>query len=123
MPFARKLLSASLLALCSCGAIPTREFEVRAIDVDGKSIPCLVVVDGKWPIEGTKPSFTDCRVTVEFPRTNIRVLVKPALVNSEGTPQGVPRHNDAADYKTSSREVQLGDPELQLFILERDSIR
>lgn len=122
MPIGRKLLSAGLLVLCACGSIPSKEFEVRAINVEGKPVPCLVVVDGKWPLEGATPSYTDCRVKVDFPRTNIRLLVKPAMVNDAGQVQGVPRHNDPADYKSDSREVQFGDPELQLFILEKDII-
>lgn len=112
------LTAATLLA--SCGSIPTRDFEIRAVNTEGRKVPCLIVVDGKWPMKGETENFTDSSVTIAFRRPEMRVLVKPARVNAEGKIVKTPGELDPAPYKTSARDVRFTDPKVQLFIVEDD---
>ncbi len=118
----RKLVSlCSVAALAACGSIPTQEFEFRAISVDGQRVPCLVVVEGNWPMGEEQVTYTDRKVVIPFARTDIRVLVKPAQVNTDGKVRKVPAELDPEPYKTDARDLRLGDPKVQLFILEKDN--
>lgn len=111
------------LALCAasmtaCGGIPTKSFEVRAIDNQGAPVPCLIVVDREWPRTPEEAVFTDSEVSIAFRKPRINLLVQPARV-VEGVMQ-VPESTEIGMYLQESRDVEITDPRIHLFILNRN---
>ena len=103
--------------LASCGSIPTKTFEVRAINAKNEEVKCLIVVGHKWPGEGDSPVYTRGTVEVAFEQKTMNVRVKPAQLDAEGNIVAVPRERDGADYKSANRDVEMRDPRVLLFVL------
>ena len=116
------VLVTALLASCST-TIPTRTFEIRAINDENDAVKCLVVVDRKWPSEGDTPIYTPATVDVVFTRDRMTIAVKAVTVDDEGNIKSVPTELSPSDYKLESRDLRLGDPGVHLFILRRDYSR
>ncbi len=113
----RTLLSFGAVAsLAACGSIPKKTFDISAIDFDGNSVPCLVVVDRDTSEALEAQRYTDCEVVVEFTKPRMNLKLVPATRNSQGN---IVPPDDAAEkpFLEEIREVQLTDPRKHLFIL------
>ena len=112
-----KLPTLALLAgLAACGSIPTKVFDVRAINFDGDQVPCLVEVDRKFKEALDAQRYTDCETKVEFTKERMNLRVYPTRRDSQGNVVP-PDPAIQAEYQAEIREVQLADPRVQLFIL------
>jgi len=113
----RKLIASfALSALAACGSVPSKNFDVRAINFDGDQVPCLVEVDRNFKEAIEAKRYTDCDVKVEFTKERMNLRVYPTRRDSQG--QIVPPDAAAqAEYLSEIREVQQTDPRTQLFIL------
>ena len=111
------LLSAILLASCSS----VREFEIRVIDKDEQPVKALIVVDRQWPQASEDPLYSDNVIEVEFERQIVNVRVWPVQYDEgSGEILKVPQEGDPAPYFTKHRDLRIGDPRVQLFILAED---
>ena len=109
----------SIILLASCSSV--REFEIRVIDKDQQPVKCLIVVDRQWPRSDEDPLYSDNVIDVEFEREIISVRVWPVQLDEDSREiLKVPEEGDPAPYFTKHRDLRLGDPRVQLFILSED---
>lgn len=106
-----------LFVLMACGSIPTKTFEIRAIDTNGTPVKCLIVVDRKWP-KPEEAVFTDGEVTIPFRRNRMSVHVQWVRMR-DGAPV-VPSPDDVGRYHMVGRDLELTDPRVHLFILQEN---
>lgn len=114
------LLAVALLGV-SCGAPPTKSFEVKTINTGQEPVPCVVFVDNRLHPNADNPVLTPARIELDFDASNrYKVTVKPCEVDQEGQP--VPNSWNLGDvrYLPSERYVEKRDPMIQLFPLERN---
>jgi hypothetical protein len=116
-PFARTFLSlGTTLALTACGSVPTKVFDVRAINFDGNSVPCLVVVDRDYQAALEAERYSDCEVQIAFTKERMNVKLFPTRRDSQG--KIVPPDPGATgEYHAEMRELQISDPRVHMFIL------
>ena len=109
------------LTMTACGSIPQKDFEFRAIDINGSSQTCLVVVNGDFEAAIQNESLIgkdgteSCSVTIPFTSNEVEVTIVPCKIGMD-----LPRSRaQATDYKSYTRRLRLTDPGTHLFILER----
>jgi hypothetical protein len=108
----------SLAALASCGGIRQRQFEIHAIDDQLQPLPCLIVVDEKWPASEDAAVYTKSVVNVVFgDRDAVAVTVKAAEVDAAGKPLQMPTQGSVSRYPAETRVLRFTDPYKHLFIL------
>lgn len=112
------ILLLACAALGACGSIPTRTFEIRAMDNSGQPIKCLIVVDRAYPKDSSDVHFTDGDVTVAFRKERMNVLVHPARI-VDGQVK-VPESTEVGPYFPEGRDIRIDDPRVHLFILNRN---
>lgn len=127
-PLHRLLSLASLLGLCACGSIPTREFEFRAIDTADAPHPCMIVVNDDWETAAQKEQFVNLdgnrplRLSIPFSSAEIEVTMAPVRVeNGKVTriPKSRKEARDFSNFMDDVRRLRLTDPTVHLFILVR----
>jgi hypothetical protein len=100
----------------SCGSTPTKTFDVKAINFDGNSVPCLVVVDRDFKEAIEAKRYTDCEVKLEFEKERVNLKLYPTRYDAQG--KVVPPDPAATGaYYAEMRELQLTDPRQHLFVL------
>ncbi|MBL8724202.1 MAG: hypothetical protein JNK49_09155 [Planctomycetes bacterium] len=125
----RSVLLAACAFATACSGVPTRTFQIDAIDVEDQPVPCIVVVDGDWAqaaergqvvnIDGKRP----LAVTVAFPRPEANIIVAAVPVDAAGKPEKLPKSREESraltEFLSDYRDVRLTDPDRTLFILRR----
>lgn len=116
-PLARILIPAlAALGAASCGSTPEKSFDVRAINFDGNSVPCLVVLDRDFKEALAAKRYTDCDMTLKFEKERVNVKLFPTRFDAQG--KVVPPDPAAQSaYYPEMRELMLSDPHQHLFIL------
>jgi hypothetical protein len=116
-PILRHLPLLGLAALVtSCGSIPTKTFDVKAINFDGNSVPCLVVIDRDFKEALASKRYTDCDLPLSFEKERVNVKLYPTRYDAQG--KVVPPDPAATSaYFAEMRELQVNDPKQHLFIL------
>ena len=107
------------LALTACGAIPSKNFEIRARDFQGAEVPCLVVVDREFDAAAKAEKYSDCSVVVAFDKPRVNVKVYPTEFGADGKIV-VPDPSAEAPYYPESRDLTIDDPRTHLFLLRRN---
>jgi hypothetical protein len=124
----RCLLLTALLA--SCAGVPTRTFQIDAIDVDESPVPCIVVVGDDWAGAAEHNQYVNLggdntlTLKVPFDRPEVDIVVAAVPVDAAtGKPRIQPKSRtestDATGFLADYRRVRLTDPERNLFILRR----
>lgn len=125
----RPLATLACAFATACAGVPTRTFQIDAVDVEDQPVPCLVVVDGNWAqaaekgqlvnVDGKRP----LAVTVAFPRPEANIVVAAVPLDAQGKPEKLPKSREESkaltEFLSDYRDVRLTDPERTLFILRR----
>jgi hypothetical protein len=127
-PTSRSVLCLAPLLLAACGSVPTKTFVFDAITVDERPLPCLVVVGDDWVGAAERGQLINVdnkddtlSLALKFDRAQVDVTVAAIEVNPDtGKPERIPRSRlERSDYVAEPRQIQLNDPQKQLFILPR----
>lgn len=114
---ARTLLTiGTAFGLTACGSVPTKDVDVRAIDFDGNSVPCLVVVDRDYQEALAAERYTDCEVKIAFTKDRMNVKLFPTRRDGQGKILP-PDPGTTGEFYPEMREIQLNDPRVHMFIL------
>lgn len=124
-------LAAGVLAT-ACSSVPTRTFTFDAINASEEPQPALVVVDGDWDKawEGNQVVNVQAddalTLTIPFASAEVDITVVPLTVvtkggNKEAGSQVRSRKEatDKAGMTDDVRNLQIRDPQLQMFVLTR----
>jgi len=106
--------------LASCSSVETRTFEVRAVNDKNEPVKCIVVVDRKWPTDAASAVLTPGAVNVTFTHPRMTIAVKAVTVDENGKIKGVPTEMSKSEYLPQTRDIDLTDPRIHLFILSKD---
>lgn len=124
------LLLGVAASFAACGSVPTRTFQIDAIDVDEKPVPCLVVIGDDWSGAAEHNQLVNVAgddtlaLTVAFARPEVDIIVAAVPVDpATGKPRKFPKSRtestDATGFLADARRIRLTDPERNLFILRR----
>ncbi|MCC7062789.1 MAG: hypothetical protein IT456_08305 [Planctomycetes bacterium] len=116
--------------LVSCAGVPTRTFQIDAIDVDESPVPCIVVLGDDWAGAAENNQYVNVggdnslALKVPFDRPEVDIVVAAVPVDpATGKPRIQPKSrtesSDATGFLADFRRVRLTDPERNLFILRR----
>jgi hypothetical protein len=116
-------------ALAACGSIPTKTFEIDAIDDEEKPVPAIVVVGEDWVGAADRHQFVnvdnkDDRLPLKlsFEHGDVEITVAEILVDPDtGKPTRVPRsRSDPSKYLVPDpRRLRATDPTVELFMFTR----
>lgn len=119
----------ALAMLTACSGVPTRTFQIDAIDVDEKPVACLVVVGDDWAGAAQKKQLVNVggdntlSLTVEFTRPEMDITVAAVPLDANGQPRAMPKSRAESTELTSFladvRRLWADDPERPLFILRK----
>ncbi|HEX5050354.1 MAG TPA: hypothetical protein VFZ65_01150 [Planctomycetota bacterium] len=125
----RILLLAAGAMLASCGSVPTRTFQIRAINVNQEPVPCVVVINDDWTGAAERnqfltPSSPTLKLPVQFQVPAVTLTAAALQFDADGKPLNVPSSRsqaiDFSDYLTEVREdVRATDPDVVLFVLRK----
>jgi len=123
-------MTIGLLLLTACSGVPTRTFQIDAIDVEDQPVPCLVVVDGDWTAAIERNQVVNIGSTeslplkVEFHRPEVNIMVAPVPIDpTTGELVRLPKSREESramtEFLSGDRDVMLTDQQRTLFILRR----
>jgi hypothetical protein len=125
----RPLAVLVLAALTACSGVPTRTFQIDAIDVDERAVPCLVVIGDDWAGAAQKQQLVNVgsdntlNLTVEFTRPEMDVIVVAVPLDPSGKVRAMPKSRtestELTDFLGDVRRLRAKDPERSLFILRK----
>ncbi len=107
--------------LASCSSVPTRTFEVRAVNAENEPVKCVVVVDRKWPTDAATATLTPGAVNVPFTHERMTITVKAVTLDEDGKIKKIPTDTSRCEYLSQTRDIDLTDPRVHLFILSKDN--
>ncbi len=124
------LLFATATLLAACSGVPTRTFQIEAIDVDEKPVPCIVVVGDDWAGAAERNQYVNVgsddtlALKVVFDRAEVDIIVAAVPVDvATGKPRMSPKSRtestDATGFLADVRRLRLTDPERTLLILRK----
>lgn len=128
-PMLRPLTLCATALLTACAGVPTRTFQIDAVDVEDQPVACLIVVDGDWTtaIEQNQIVNLDGKdvlpVTVEFHNPIVMLTAAPVPIDrNTGKPSKLPRSRDESkaltDYLCDVRDdLRITDPDRVMFIV------
>jgi hypothetical protein len=129
MSHRQNLAVLALALLTSCSGVPTRTFQIDAIDVDEKAVPCLVVIGDDWSGAAQKKQLVNVgsddtlSLTVEFTRPEMDIIVVAVPMDPSGKPRTMPKSRsestELTDFLGDVRRLRVKDPERNLFILRK----
>lgn len=123
------LAAATLALLTACSGVPTRTFQIDAIDVDERAVPCLVVIGDDWAGAAQKQQLVNVGsddtlgLTVEFVRPEMDVIVVAVPLDPAGKVRAMPKSRtestELTDFIGDVRRLRATDPARNLFILRK----
>lgn len=124
--------AAQLAALCllaSCSSVPTRTFQILAMDTDKAPVPSMVIIGDDWQGAGPKNQFVNIdserlALTVAFDRPEVLITVAAIKLDAnkkpvEPLPSTRADASDKSGYIPDQVKLRLTDPETTLFILQK----
>lgn len=116
--------------LAACGSVPTRTFQIEAIDVDERPVPCIVVVGDDWAGAAERNQYVNVgsddtlALKLAFDRAEVDIIVAAVPVDTAtGKPRMSPKSRtestEATGFLADVRRIRFTDPERNLFILRK----
>jgi hypothetical protein len=129
-PLRNVAMGLGLSLATACSGVPTRTFQIDAIDVEDQPVPCLVVVDGDWTAAIEKKQLVNIGsaeslpLKIEFHRPEVNIMVAPVPIDpNTGEYVRLPKSREESramtDFLSGDRDVKLIDQQRTLFILRR----
>lgn len=120
----------TLCLLASCSSVPTRTFQILAMDTNKAPVPCMVIIGDDWQGAGPKNQFVNIdserlALTVPFDRPEVLITVAGIKLDANKKPlEPLPTTRiDATEksggYIPDQVKLRLTDPETTLFILQK----
>jgi hypothetical protein len=130
-PFFSLLLVSVCALFASCGGPRLKTFEFRAIDDKREEVPCMIVVDDRWPETPDAGRYTfgedDGMVEIDYTGREVAtVQLVPVDLDGEGNMIELPRAGQATNWRcpTNPRDVEYSDlsPVLYIFVPDRGGL-
>ena len=125
----RPLAVLTLALLTACSGVPTRTFQIDAIDSDERAVPCLVVVGDDWAGAAQRQQLVNVgsddtlNLTVEFTRAEMDIICVAVPLDPSGKVRAMPKarteSTELTDFLGDVKRLRATDQPRHLFILRK----